>query len=152
VTFDTFVAANLDVVRFRATQGGDDVDFVEWRVGYATTLVEEAGLPPARVVIGTLHARGLNGWAEVDVGAYFVTSEPLRADSDFPALLDEAFATESLYDFARSHLRGMLSTINAYVSLPFQSPDAVYYALKPADDVAEVASGQPADAAQAATE
>jgi len=126
---------SLDVVRFRATQGDGTEEHVTWRVGYApeTVLTDEGSW--VRIVIGTLHAGGEGGWAEVDAGAFLVSQEEHpETDSDFEDLIRESMAVEALYDFARSHLRTFLATISVSVDLPWGSPEPELLILNAPDD------------------
>jgi hypothetical protein len=126
---------NLDVLRFRASQETGIDEHVEWMVGYSDTVLGVQDGVTSRIVLGTLHAGGKGGWAEIDVASIFLSEEDVPEDLDgLEAWVQSAAATEALYDFARSHLRGMLSTINAKAKLPKKSPDPVMFVLKKHED------------------
>ncbi|MDY0944526.1 hypothetical protein SOM11_00810 [Frigoribacterium sp. CFBP9039] len=117
-----FQLVDLEVIRIDATQSGTTDEHAHWSVGYAPERVESMDRL-ARVVLGTLHAGGDNGWADITVGALYIHQNEDVTDDLLADAIGEADATESLYDYARSHLAGILATVGAHVQLPRKSPD-----------------------------
>ncbi|MBF4591260.1 hypothetical protein [Curtobacterium sp. VKM Ac-1395] len=132
-----FFVDNLDVVRFRASQGDQTEEHIKWRVGYAPASEEGVNGQHIRVVIATLHVGGNGGWAEIDAGAFLVSDDEGPDDDNLEAAVRQSIAVEAVYDFARSHLRGLLATIGVFVDIPVASPDPDMFVLVPHDDVEE---------------
>lgn len=137
-----FQPTDIEVVQLRATQSRGTDKHVTWTVGYAPTLIEEAP-EPMRVILGTLHAGGKKGHADVTVGAVFIHQDEAISSDDLEEAIRECDATETLYDIARTHLSPLLATVGASVKLPRKSPAAEVNQLERRDSEDVDSSSQP---------
>lgn len=135
---NTFAITAPIVLRLRATESIDHEAHVVWRLGFAEAPEVEDGVE-SRLVFGNLHASGIHGWADVDVRARFVNTSALPAETPVADLLKGAAAAETLYDFARSHVLGILATVGAHVEVPVKAPEPEIKPLRPPseEEVAE---------------
>lgn len=135
-----FQLVDLEVLRLDATKAEATDEHVQWSVGYAPQIIEGAD-ETSRVVLGTLHAGGEDGWATITVGAVYIHQVDSLDDEDLVPAVSEADATETLYDYARSHLAIVLATVGVAVALPRASPDPDVAALVRSSDADPGASG-----------
>lgn len=129
----TLSIVSPNVIRFRATLSSDENEpSFTW-----TMHVSEAAVPRSgrvvRSAVGTLVAKGLEAWGDIDVGAYLVDAD--MANEELQELLVDSDASETIYDIARMHLQSMLATINTDLVIPYKSPEVdVHFAKFASDD------------------
>lgn len=148
----SFLLSDLEVLRLRGSQGTSTDEHVHWNVGYAPEA--EPHLPPTmRVVIGDLHVGGKNGYADITVGSLFIHNGDELSEENMAEAVGESIAAETLYDFARSHVVGLLALLKVEVDVPIKSPDPEVTVLHKASehdddgtDSEEVDSGEHSEA------
>lgn len=128
----TFAAmTSPTVLHFEGRAFSRREDHIQWRVDYASLMEFDTGtyLP----VYGSLRAGGAGGWAEISVAALIAGVEEVPGD-ELADTLKESEAIETLYDFARASLSGMLGTVNAGFVLDAKAPDVEVGLLEADDD------------------
>lgn len=138
----TLSVVNLQVFRLRASRADDVELHVDWSVTYSTTAVTTE-LGDAWPLLGTVHAGGVGGWADITVSG-MLKNAGSTADEDWEHELGSSEALETLYDFARSHLGPLLMTVDAEVPLPKISPQVDLRAFEPSDDDEDNVEGESA--------
>ncbi len=112
-----------EVLRFRAHQFLESEDHVVWRIVHSS--VDNFGDRTLLPVIAFLHAGGQGGWAEIEVAALIGGVEEVP-ESEIPEVLAGSDAIETLYDYARGILSGMLGMVNSGVRLEARAPTAEF--------------------------
>ena len=115
----SFVPVNFDVIQFRASQADRKTEtHADWSLSYDPEPIHEDAI----VVIGALHVGGPGGWADISVGSFFLPSGA-EGEADLPSSIATSEAAETLYDFARSHLKSFLGLIGADIVIPRKAPE-----------------------------
>lgn len=119
---ELFRLSDPEVILLNASRDGTENPHTHWYVGYAPELEDELD---ARVVMGTIHAVGETGGADVRVAALLWRGTDAPWDLEtLPESLARSGAIETLYDFARVTLRSVLAIVDADGEVPHKSPPA----------------------------
>jgi hypothetical protein len=110
---------DLEVTSLSARQSSGS-RHTRWFVGYATEPEQEVH---GRVVFATLHVYGERGGGEVSVAVIMVYPDDVEPTTEeFVGALVESDALESLYDYARTVLRGLLGFVDVSVTVRRKAP------------------------------
>jgi hypothetical protein len=122
----SFMVEDLRIIEIHASADGysEDDPHLNWFVSFASQPEPD---DDSHVVIGSIHVREPECMSDVVVGGLFTPLDASRGlvgnDELFGQELAKSSALETLYDFGRHTLAGVLGSMEVDYRLPLKSPD-----------------------------